>query len=281
MSACYFFVPALKLDSLYKITSTRKIKMIVVDIEDSTSDIFKSEAREKISKFDFTNFIEAGIKIGIRINCIHNLNGLKDVLFLNALDKAGKNIFQYIYLPKINNSAEFQVYRSLFSKMSSKKFLVSIIETINAVENITEIAKVSDALCLGQADLSAKLYKNNKFYLDYARATICAAAANQDILVIATNSFEFNDLSVLKKDCISFYNEGFTGMAAIHPDQIQIINEVFNIPDSEIASYNACIEDYNNNAGSGFVIRGSKVIAPPFVEKARTMIKLALNLENN
>ena len=272
MNNCYFFVPALKLKSLHNIVNKNKLKMIVVDVEDSIHLSEKESALDEIDKFDFSFLLELGIKIGLRINCINTYSGLKDIQFIKKMDEKNNQIFDSIFIPKINSDDDLKIYRDLFQKLGRIPKITSIIETISAVNNVDKIAASSDALCFGKADLIALMYKPNEAYINMAQASICIAAANNHILAIGTNSFEIQNMKLFEQDCLSLKNAGFTGMAAIHPTQIDIINKIFSISHEEITKVNSFIESYAQN--SEFRIIDDVTFAPPFLLKAKFMLNL-------
>jgi citrate lyase beta subunit len=270
---CYFFVPALKLKSLHDILGKNKIKMVVVDVEDSIHVKEKELALQEISRFDFSLLKEYGVKVGIRINSISTFFGLRDIQFLKSMDDKNNQVFEYIFLPKISSSGDTKIYRDLFQNLKRVPKLISIIETIPAVENVYEIASVSDALCFGKADLVALMYSPNEAYINFAQASICVAAAKNSILAIGTNSFEIQNMDIFERDCLILKQAGFTGMAAIHPNQVEIINKHFSVDVEEIKKLESYIVSYNH-LDTGFLIVDGNTIAPPFVLKAKSMIKL-------
>ena len=150
--------------------------------------------------------------------------------------------------------------------------LISFIETVDAVEDADAIASVSDGLCYGHADLEAELYSANQTYLEIAQARLCVAAAKYRIPAIDTSSLEIDDMSVVEAHCTSARSNGFTGKAAIHPRQVPVINRVFVMPAETLADYERTVTDYQQQ-DSGFRIIDNRVIAPPFVAKARLMIE--------
>jgi citrate lyase subunit beta/citryl-CoA lyase/(S)-citramalyl-CoA lyase len=271
MLVSYLYTPALKLDSLVKNIKEISANMIVVDLEDSIHSKDKELARQKVSAFDFAPIINKGIKVGVRINSIANYDGLNDMKLLKSLYEKGNYTLEYIFIPKVKCKREVEIYRSLFNTLPFMPKLVTFIETVESVDNADKIASVSDALCFGQADLVAEMYNPNETFVNYARARLCIAAAKYDLMAIDTNSFEIEDMKLFKQQCITAKSYGFTGKAAIHPNQVAGINEVFSISNAEIEHYQASIEAYNK-ASTGFVMLEGEVIAPPFITKAKKML---------
>jgi citrate lyase subunit beta / citryl-CoA lyase len=271
MNVSYLYTPALRLDSLVAHRQGIDANVLVVDLEDSIHFHSKGDAREKVATFDFAPLLDLGLKIGVRINGIFCFDGFRDLEMLRDLGQRGKSPFTYIFLPKVNHGSELKIYRSLVKDIKPLPRLYTFIETVAAVENADGIAAASDALCFGQADLTAEMYTPNSAYLDYARARLCVAAAKHQIQAIDTNSFEIKDLAFFEKECVAARDWGFTGKAAIHPRQVTLINRTFGIPKETIDCYREIIDTYRNSE-SGFFLRDGKVIAPPFVAKAEMML---------
>lgn len=268
----FLYTPALKLDSLVKNLDSISADMIVVDIEDSIHINSKDLAKKKVKSFDFKQLIEKGFKVGIRVNTLSSINGIEDILFLNQMYKQKEYFLEYIFIPKVNSCREVEIYRELLSSSKFSPKLISFIETTEAVKDIDNIASKSDAICFGQVDLVAELYSPNETYINYTRSQICIAAAKNNIMAIDTNSFEINDMELFRQQCRESKEYGFTGKAAIHPRHVDIINEVFSIKEDEVENYKSLITAYNN-ATDGFAIVNGQVIAPPFIAKAKKMLK--------
>ncbi|HYK00410.1 MAG TPA: CoA ester lyase [Thermoanaerobaculia bacterium] len=270
VNVSFLYTPAVRVDSLNRHDVAADV--IVIDLEDSVHVNAKTEAREKVAAFDFSAFAAAGIRLGLRVNYVGSFDGLRDLELLRTLYEQGHCAFEYILLPKMTHPSEIRIYRSLFGSLRQSPKLISFIETLEAVENVDAIASASDAICLGQADLSAQMYSPNPAFLDYARARICVAAARHHIQAIDTNSFEINDMARFERECVAAKECGFTGKAAIHPRQIDGINRIFSVSADTVDCYQKTIEAYVS-ASTGFALKDGQVIAPPFVAKARMMLE--------
>ncbi|WP_374338437.1 CoA ester lyase [Leeia sp.] len=273
MDVSYLYTPALRVDSVVAHLDSLSTDMVVVDLEDSTHVQAKQDARHKIQNFDFSPIRSRGIKLGLRINTIASHDGLADLQLLKTLYAAGKHDLQTIFLPKVNHPNEVKIYRALLSGLSCAPRLCTFIETVEAVDNADGIASVSDALCFGQADLVSEMYSPNAAFIDYARARLCVAAARHNLQAIDTNSFEIKDMEKFEAECVTAKGYGFTGKAAIHPDQLAGINRVFAVSPEMVSKYQSCIEAYMSST-TGFVIKDGEVIAPPFIAKAKRMLSL-------
>jgi len=271
MFASFMFTPADRLNE-NTLMHCADADLLVVDLEDSIHPSAKSNARCIVADFDFSAFKDKGLACGIRINTLSSMDGIEDIKLIAELYHQKKCDLAYIFIPKLNNHNEVKLYRQLFNELTPAPRIVSIIETCESIDDINGIAQYSDALILGQADLSAQMYTPNKHFLAFARAKLCIAAAKYNIPAIDTNSFELTDMDKLKEESLSAKNEGFMGKAVIHPKQVKTINDVFAINDEAIEKCRSSINSYNQ-ANKGFVIENGDVIAPPFVAKAKKILE--------
>ena len=271
MFASYLYTPALRIDSLVDGRQEVAAQALVIDLEDSTHFNAKAEAREKIAGFDFAPLKQRGVPIGMRINTIRSFDGLRDVDMLKTVVERDGDALSFILAPKVRHHSEVGVYRALLDALPARLQLLPFIETTDAVEDADAIARVSDGLCFGQADLVAEMYSPNAAYIDHARAKLCVAAAKYRIPAIDTNSFEIHDMIAFEAQCVAARSYGFTGKAAIHPRQVPVINRLLSMTPEALQKYQSTVDTYLQSP-TGFQLLDGQVIAPPFVAKARLML---------
>lgn len=268
---CYFYTPALRLDSVAK-SGARADVVQVLDLEDSIPARSKVAARECLAASDLSGTGLPGVML--RLNSIETPDGLADMQMLLDLDgQVGGVPVQAVLAPKVAAGRDVAIYRSLLSSLRNPPEICSFIETVDAVENAFDIAAASDGLCFGQADLVSEMYMPDESFLAHARARLCVAAAKYGLPAIDTNSFELWDAEVIRAQSQAAKCCGFTGKAAIHPKQIDVIVETFSVDPAELDGYLRTIEDYEANA-NGFAVSKDRVLAPPFVARARRMLAL-------
>ena len=69
--------------------------------------------------------------------------------------------------------------------------------------------------------------------------------------------------------------DGFTGMMAIHPSQVEIINRGFTPTDEELAHARAVIGAFDANPGAGALKLDGKMIDRPHLIQARRLLEMA------
>jgi len=268
---CLLYTPTLRLDAVLRAAPPRA-GMLVLDLEDSIPKRAKEAARERLAGVDLTG---AGLpEIGLRVNTIATRDGLRDLEALLALGgRAGGLPVRTVFAPKVSTGGDVAIYRSLLAELPEPPEICSFVETVDAVENAYEIAAASDGLCFGRADLLAELYAPNEAFLAHARARLCAAAAKHGLPAVDTNSFELWDMDVVRAESEDARGCGFTGKAAIHPRQVDPITDTFTVGPDELDDYRRTISDYESDA-QGFAVTKDRILAPPFVLKARRMLRL-------
>lgn len=268
---CYFYTPALRLDSVVR-SGAQADTFQVLDLEDSIPARSKVAARECLAAADLSGTGLQGVML--RLNSIETPDGLADLqMLLDLGGQIGGVPVQAVLAPKVAAGRDVAIYRSLLSSLPNPPEICSFIETVDAVENAFDIAAASDGLCFGQADLLSEMYSPDESYLAHARARLCVAAAKYGLPAIDTNSFELWDAEIIRQQSQAAKGCGFTGKAAIHPKQIDVIVETFSVDPAEIDGYLRTIKDYESDA-NGFAVSKDRVLAPPFVAKARRMLAL-------
>lgn len=271
MESSFLFTPGPRIESLKKLGADPDgCHAVVIDLEDSVHPKMKQRAREAIAIFDYSGLINKNISIGLRINSITTGDGIRDLLFLKETFK-DLAPFGYVMLPKVSSPQELALYRK---HLDFDVRLFAIIETLEAVDKVDEIASEADALVYGEADLKAQLYAPNPYFLQLVKAKICAAASKYSLNAIDTNSFEIKDLEYFQKQCQESKDAGFLAKAAIHPTQLKIINRVFSHTEEEIFKYKSVISEYTETLNGFQLSDRTKIIAPPFVAKAKRMLEL-------
>jgi len=105
----------------------------------------------------------------------------------------------------------------------------------------------------------------------FARNLCLAAAAAAKIQAIDTVFVDFRDLAGLKREAEEARRDGFTAKLAIHPAQVQTINEVFTPSPAAIATARAVIAAFAEKPGAGVVRIGGVMYEPP-ASRARQTI---------
>jgi citrate lyase subunit beta/citryl-CoA lyase len=109
----------------------------------------------------------------------------------------------------------------------------------------------------------------------FARNLCLAAAAAAKVQAIDTVFVDFRDPAGLKREAEEARRDGFTAKLAIHPGQVQTINEVFTPSPAAIAKARAVIAAFAQNPGAGVVGIDGVMYDRPHLERAKRLLARA------
>lgn len=111
----------------------------------------------------------------------------------------------------------------------------------------------------------------------YPRSVVCVAARAADVLALDTPYFSFRDPEGLRKNALASRKQGFKGKFAIHPAQVDIINEAFSPSAEEIEYARRVVAAFEEaeRQGRGSTSLDGKVIDVPVVKRARQVLEVA------
>jgi len=248
--------------------------VVCIDLEDSVADSNKEIARtEAISAISNTNNNQKkhSKEIWIRINSIRSISGLEDVVALTKSDAPPDGIM----IPKISSPEEVRILRDIISEKHLDLNFHPLIETTKGLKKAFEIAKSSHkvgSVIFGGFDMAASLrVEPNWSGLLFAREQMVLAAANAEIDLLDTPHFELDDLGGLKEEALKALEIGFTGKCAIHPKQIDIINEAFSPSTKEIERARNLIAKYESQEKAFVEIDGVLMEKPVIQRLYRTL----------
>lgn len=133
-------------------------------------------------------------------------------------------------------------------------------------------------LMWGAEDLSAELgtFRNRDESGNYRQPfmlarnlTIFAAAATQSSAIDAVFT-DFRNLDGLAAECRTARLDGFSAKAAIHPDQVPVINDAFRPTDAEMQWATRVIETLDSN--TGVAVLDGQMIDVPHLRLARRLL---------
>jgi citrate lyase beta subunit len=261
----FLYTPAINIKNLLK-EKTLHADVSVIDLEDSIPQHKKDAAR--FSLLEFSRMKEFKPIKAVRINSIRKCDGLEDVIWM-VKNKWTPDI---IIMTMVDDPAEIIILKNILSEITDQADIYITIETPLAINRILEIAAVSNGLIFGSADFAATLGVNitwdNMFY---ARSKIAMAAANFNIPAIDTACYLMDSLDSLTIESKKAREMGFTGKAAIHPSQLEIINTIFTTDEEELSHAQLIVNEFEKNKGGIIKING-QMIGPPFYLKAKKIL---------
>ncbi len=262
MSRSYLFIPG-NTPSMLQNLDVFESDAIIIDFEDSVLTYDKDAARILVKEF-LTKFNFKEIEIFIRINDSESPFFKEDVLLTNDL-----NITGYV-LPKALPSSIDQLL-----KITDKQ-IIPIIESPMAVLRLEEIARKDQikGLLLGAEDLTKELNINRTLEgteILFTRSKIVLTCNAYKIESIDTPYTSKDDEQGIYKDSLNASNLGFTSKSCIHPNHVDVINEVFSPSQEDIKQSLRIIKKAETNTKGAFSLDG-KMVDAPIIEKAKRVI---------
>lgn len=193
-------------------------------------------------------------------------------------------------LPKVGTAHEVQTLSVLIADAEARHGwprgeirLLVIIETARGVVNLRDIAHSEtrlDALIFGAEDLAGDIGATRTpdgWEVFYARSAVLIHAKAAGLQAIDTPFVDLNDTDALTADTRRALKMGYTGKLAIHPRQIEPIQQVFTPTAEEIARAKRLIDAHSAHqaAGSGVFELDGKMVDMPMVRAAEGVLERA------
>jgi len=260
---------------------------IIYDLEDAVPISEKQAARDLLWTY-LSDPPEPGTpRRYVRLNRPANTELFElDLACAMALDIEG------IGLPKIEAADEVQAVDAALTaaeeargkEIGSMKVIL-LIESPLGLVNVYAIASASPrivAIAFGAEDFSREMgmplvktpEAQQQLYARSAMAIAAAAAGVQAMDVIWT---DLSDLDGVAAEAAQARGLGFTGKAAIHPDQIAPINAAFSPGEDEIAYAREALAAYDAAVaeGTGAINYKGAFLEEPVMARARHILALA------
>jgi citrate lyase subunit beta/citryl-CoA lyase len=252
---------------------------LILDLEDSVSAAHKQMAREAIAAF--LDRPRTQVKLFVRINPLQGDMARDDLAAVMPHGPDG------ICLPKAEGMASIRELEALIGDAPCAIFPL-VTETPLAMFRLGEYAGASERICgltWGAEDLPAAIgatrarNPDGTFTppLELARSLTLFAAHAAGVEAIETISPDFRDLDALRRYAERAAADGFTGMMAIHPAQVPVINAAFTPSAETVAHAKRIVDAFAAAPGAGVLsIDGQMIDAPHLKQAQRTLARAGL-----
>ncbi len=155
--------------------------------------------------------------------------------------------------------------------------IFAVIETPLGVLQAPAIASCSErvrAFLFGAEDYSVAMgieRSPDEEELLYARSTTVTAARAHGIEAFDSPAMDYHDLEALRASSLRGRRLGFSGRAAIHPNQIPTIEEAYTPAEEEAAKAREILERFQS-AGSGAVGMEGRLVDEPILRRAQRIL---------
>jgi len=246
---------------------------VILDLEDAVAPNRKEEARTTVAEVLRS---EHEKPVFVRINAPDSALAEEDVEAVAGARLAG------LRLPKTESPESVRLVAQHLEKLGCEAGLQCLIESALGLEFAFEIARAHEkvvGMSLGEADLAADLGVRGDAGLLYARSRLVAATRAAGlpgpVQSVYTN---VRDAEGLRRSTMEGKNMGFVGRSAIHPAQIEVINEVFTPTEEEIAEAKDLLARLEESTGTGtgaFALEDGRFVDEAVVGSARLTLALA------
>ncbi|MDF7774784.1 CoA ester lyase [Sphingomonas sp. AOB5] len=249
---------------------------LILDLEDSVALEKKPEARLAIAEWLAG---ERQVPCFVRVNPLDGAETLADLAAVLEAKPDG------IMLPKAEGAASVRALIELAGG-ACPPILPIASETAAAVFELStyrEVAGHLAGLTWGAEDLPAAIgaatsrNPDGSYTAPYetVRSLVLFAAHAAGVPAIETVYPNIADTDGLDGYVARGSRDGFTGMMAIHPNQVTPINTGFSPSDAQIAHARAVVQAFADNPGAGALKLDGKMIDQPHLKQARALLARA------
>lgn len=256
--------------------------IVLLDLEDSVAPDSKPAARALVR--DFLKARSDRERLWVRVNPLTGGETLSD---LEAVMPAGPG---GVMLPKAEGRADIERLDAHLTKLEAIHGIAPGTTRVAALVTETPRAmfRTGDyegaprlvAMSWGAEDLSSALGARVQFGPDgrymptfeLARSLCLLGAAAAGVAAIETIQADFRDLDGLRERARMVRGQGYRGMLAIHPAQVEAINDAFTPGEEEIAHARKVVAAFDANPGAGTVGLDGAMLDRPHLALARNLL---------
>lgn len=265
------FVPGDRPDRMAK-AAALDADALILDLEDAVAPTAKPAARSAVAAF---------LAEPRRQRLFVRVNPLDSGLIDDDLAAVAPAAPDGIVLPKAEGGATLA---ALDAKLAGDiRILPIATETPAAMFALGSYGGVTARLCgltWGAEDLPAAIgaatsrEADGSYAAPYqlARSLTLFGAHAAGVAAIETVYPDFRDLDGLAAYAARGARDGFTGMMAIHPAQVPVINAAFQPSDAAIAHARAIVDLFAANPGAGALSLDGKMVDAPHLKAALALL---------
>lgn len=251
---------------------------LILDLEDSVVPERKPEARHAVAAFLRT--ADRSVRLFVRVNPLDSGLAQDDLAAVLDVPPDG------IVLPKSEGEATVTALMALLADQPEIAILPIATETPAAIFGLGSYKGCRERLAgltWGAEDLPAAIgattsrEEDGSFTPPYqlARSLTLFGAHAAGVDAIETVYPAFRDLDGLAAYAARAARDGFTGMMAIHPSQVPVINAAFTPTDAAITHARAVVAAFAANPGSGTLQLDGKMIDAPHLKQSKAILARA------
>jgi len=250
--------------------------VVVIDLEDAVEARRRPVAREELASILSGAPARDPRTVWVRVN--PDIEELRRDLDVVIDPRIGGLI-----IPKVREADDVATARGLIDQLGGSMLrLVAMIETARSVLRLPEIADsgLLDLLMMGEQDLGADLGLAMGAQVEVLNSirmsTVVACAAAGLPGPVASPFMAVRDVEGLGAVASGLASSGFSGMAAIHPAQIDPINRAFSPSEDEVrraVEVVAAFDSYRSGGVGVYADQDGNMIDEAVVRRARQVLR--------
>ena len=267
--------------------STGPADIVLFDLEDAVAEEGKAAARTAVSAFLGAAEPQNRARLWVRINPLQGPHALADLAAVIRARAGG------IMLPKSRGRADVELLDHYLSALEvafgiepgSTRVIALVAETAEGMFTTGTYVGAPRlvAMTWGAEDLADAVGASENrnadgsygFTYELARSLCLLGAASAGVAAIETIHGDFRDAAGLRKRAQQVRRAGYRGMLAIHPAQVEVINEAFTPSAEELAEAQEIVDLFAANPGAGALGHKGAMLDRPHLARARALLELA------
>lgn len=259
--------------------------MVLFDLEDAVAPDAKPAARQMVHDM-LVQRAEGRARLWVRVNPLDGPHTLSDLVAVMPARPGG------IMLPKAEGRQDVERLDHYLSALEvangiptgSTPVIALVTETAGSMFHTGDYAGAPRlvAMSWGAEDLADSIGASSNrnadgsygFTYELARSLCLLGAARAGVAAIETIQGDFRDLEGLKARAEKVRRDGFAGMLAIHPAQVDVINAAFTPSEEEVAEAQAIVDLFAANPGIGTIGHKGGMLDRPHLSRAQQLLAL-------
>lgn len=258
--------------------------VVILDLEDAVAEEGKPAAREAVAAFLEGRPEEGRSRLWVRINPLDGPHALADLAAVLPARPGG------VMLPKARGRQDVEVLDHYLSALEvsagvargATKVIPLVTETAEGMFTTGTYrgAPRMVAMTWGAEDLADAVGASENrtadggygFTYELARSLCLLGAAAAGVAAVDTIHGDFRDLDGLRERAGKVRRDGYRGMLAIHPAQVDVINAAFTPTEEELAAAREVVELFEARPGVGAIGHKGAMLDRPHLARARALL---------
>jgi citrate lyase subunit beta / citryl-CoA lyase len=259
---------------------------LILDLEDSVPDADKAAARGMCAEFVAAH--RERLPLFVRVNALTTGLTQDDLAAVVRARPYG------VMLPKCGSGRDVARVGADLSALETRdgvpvgslRILPIVTESAAALFEMGSYAREAGPRLCGMlwggedlaTDIGASANRSDGSYtapFQLARSLCLFGAAAAGVAAIDAVYTDFRDIDGLRVEARAAVAAGFSAKAAIHPGQVQVINEVFSPSDDALREAQAVVAAFSRQPGAGAVDIGGRMFDRPHLTAAQRILARA------